>query len=268
MAPPVQPEITSTQPARRAASLQRRCRVMPLRRPEPADGSADVSASERPADPQRVPNCGARTARRTGLRRAPRPRPRAVARPGHGHGRNDDLIRPGFNAAEVIGHLEEMFTAVTAVGAHVATITPGAATGQHAQVATATPTPRRLRVRPAPRVPGRPPEHGEERRDPRAPADTRPPGMGEAGLPHHRQQVQQTQNRTICAPASALPAQTLAANSRRYTGDRRSLNPPGRITPDTRVIIASFSVWYAEMITRVSLDMRAANLLSAMRILP
>jgi len=35
----------------------------------------------------------------------------------------NDLIRPGFNAAEVTGHLEEIFTALTAAGAHVVTVT-------------------------------------------------------------------------------------------------------------------------------------------------
>src|SRR5260370_28283853 len=35
----------------------------------------------------------------------------------------NDLIRPGFNAAVVTGHLEEMLTALTAAGAHVATVT-------------------------------------------------------------------------------------------------------------------------------------------------
>jgi len=41
---------------------------------------------------------------------------------------------------------------------------------------------------------------------------------------------------------------------RRYTGDRRSPKPFGRITQDTRVILASFSIRYVEMITRVSVD--------------
>src|SRR5258707_4392635 len=35
----------------------------------------------------------------------------------------NDLIRPGFNAAVVTGHLEEMLTALTAAGAHVVTVT-------------------------------------------------------------------------------------------------------------------------------------------------
>src|SRR5260370_7371039 len=35
----------------------------------------------------------------------------------------NDLIRPGFSAAAVTGHLEEMFTALTAAGAHVVTVT-------------------------------------------------------------------------------------------------------------------------------------------------
>lgn len=35
----------------------------------------------------------------------------------------NDLIRPGFNAAEVTSCLEEMFAALTAAGAHVATVT-------------------------------------------------------------------------------------------------------------------------------------------------
>src|SRR5690349_17531633 len=52
------------------------------------------------------------------------------------------------------------------------------------------------------------------------------------------------------------------APTRRYTGDRRSPKPFGRITQDTRVILASFSIRYAEMITRVSVDRRdMANVL-------
>jgi hypothetical protein len=47
-----------------------------------------------------------------------------------------------------------------------------------------------------------------------------------------------------------------AANIRRYTGDRRSPKPFGRITQDTRVILARFSIRYAEMITRVSVVRR------------
>lgn len=35
----------------------------------------------------------------------------------------NDLIRPKFDAAAVAGHLEEMFAALTAAGAHVATLT-------------------------------------------------------------------------------------------------------------------------------------------------
>ena len=35
----------------------------------------------------------------------------------------NDLIRPRFDAAAVAGHLEEMFAALTAAGAHVATVT-------------------------------------------------------------------------------------------------------------------------------------------------
>ncbi|MFF3459306.1 SGNH/GDSL hydrolase family protein [Streptomyces sp. NPDC002730] len=35
----------------------------------------------------------------------------------------NDLLRPRFNAAEVAGHLEEMFAALTAAGAQVATVT-------------------------------------------------------------------------------------------------------------------------------------------------
>ena len=35
----------------------------------------------------------------------------------------NDLIRPGFNATEVTGHLDEIFTALTAAGAHVVTVT-------------------------------------------------------------------------------------------------------------------------------------------------
>ncbi|MEY9996284.1 lysophospholipase L1-like esterase [Streptomyces sp. V4I8] len=35
----------------------------------------------------------------------------------------NDLLRPRFNAAEVAGHLEEMFAALTAAGAHVVTLT-------------------------------------------------------------------------------------------------------------------------------------------------
>ncbi|MGW7413813.1 SGNH/GDSL hydrolase family protein [Streptomyces sp. NPDC054863] len=35
----------------------------------------------------------------------------------------NDLLRPRFDAAEVAGHLEEMFAALTATGAHVVTVT-------------------------------------------------------------------------------------------------------------------------------------------------
>ncbi|MFD9539029.1 SGNH/GDSL hydrolase family protein [Streptomyces sp. NPDC060022] len=35
----------------------------------------------------------------------------------------NDLLRPGFDAEEVAGHLEEMFAALTAAGAHVVTMT-------------------------------------------------------------------------------------------------------------------------------------------------
>ncbi|WP_455356298.1 SGNH/GDSL hydrolase family protein [Streptomyces sp. SYSU K217416] len=35
----------------------------------------------------------------------------------------NDLLRPRFDAAEVAGHLEEMFAALTAAGAHVVTLT-------------------------------------------------------------------------------------------------------------------------------------------------
>src|SRR5689334_14786061 len=54
-------------------------------------------------------------------------------------------------------------------------------------------------------------------------------------------------------PRSSLRSVTQAdrhrcANSRRYTGDRRSPKPFGRITQDTRVILARFSIRYAEMI--------------------
>lgn len=35
----------------------------------------------------------------------------------------NDLLRPRFDAAEVAGHLEEMFVALTAAGAHVVTLT-------------------------------------------------------------------------------------------------------------------------------------------------
>lgn len=35
----------------------------------------------------------------------------------------NDLLRPRFSAAEVAGHLEEMFAALTAAGAHVVTLT-------------------------------------------------------------------------------------------------------------------------------------------------
>src|SRR5712664_2195052 len=43
------------------------------------------------------------------------------------------------------------------------------------------------------------------------------------------------------------------ARNRQGECDRRSPSPSGRITLDTRVIIANFSARYAEMITRVSL---------------
>src|SRR6266571_6086768 len=45
------------------------------------------------------------------------------------------------------------------------------------------------------------------------------------------------------------------ARNRQGECDRRSPSPSGRITLDTRVIIANFSARYAEMITRVSLAM-------------
>ncbi|MBT2506116.1 SGNH/GDSL hydrolase family protein [Streptomyces sp. ISL-98] len=35
----------------------------------------------------------------------------------------NDLMRPKFDAAEVVGHLEAMFAAISATGAHVATVT-------------------------------------------------------------------------------------------------------------------------------------------------
>ncbi|MFD5575570.1 SGNH/GDSL hydrolase family protein, partial [Streptomyces cadmiisoli] len=35
----------------------------------------------------------------------------------------NDILRPRFDAAEVAGHLEEMFAALTAAGAEVATVT-------------------------------------------------------------------------------------------------------------------------------------------------
>lgn len=35
----------------------------------------------------------------------------------------NDLLRPRFNAAEVAGHLEEVFTALTDIGTHVVTLT-------------------------------------------------------------------------------------------------------------------------------------------------
>ncbi|MGW0753535.1 SGNH/GDSL hydrolase family protein [Streptomyces sp. NPDC002587] len=35
----------------------------------------------------------------------------------------NDMLRPRFDAAEVAGHLEEMFAALTAVGSHVVTVT-------------------------------------------------------------------------------------------------------------------------------------------------
>jgi hypothetical protein len=57
--------------------------------------------------------------------------------------------------------------------------------------------------------------------------------------------------------ASAIPirlAGTLRAPSRRYTGDRRSPSPSGRMTADTRVIITQWPNEWAEMMTRVSRD--------------
>jgi lysophospholipase L1-like esterase len=78
---------------------------MPLRRPAPANGS-----------------CGCLGEQKTGpaLKLSP---DLATVMAGM-----NDLIRPGFNAAEVTGNLDEMFTAMT-VGAHVATITPAAPAG-------------------------------------------------------------------------------------------------------------------------------------------
>jgi hypothetical protein len=45
---------------------------------------------------------------------------------------------------------------------------------------------------------------------------------------------------SFCTLTLAQPAQRFAAPSRRYTGDRRSPSPSGRITLHTRVIIANF----------------------------
>ena len=46
--------------------------------------------------------------------------------------------------------------------------------------------------------------------------------------------------RRICAPPLSVAMQPSVTPSRRYTGDRRSPKPFGRITQDTRVILASF----------------------------
>jgi hypothetical protein len=58
--------------------------------------------------------------------------------------------------------------------------------------------------------------------------------------------------RTVTGPG--IPE---CANSRRYTGDRRSPSPSDRITADTRVIITQPPTRWAEMITRVSRDLDA-----------
>jgi hypothetical protein len=58
----------------------------------------------------------------------------------------------------------------------------------------------------------------------------------------------------VFCPPPNLGASTFSiAPDRRYTGDRRSPKPFGRITPDTRVIFAELLARYAEKITRVSL---------------
>src|SRR5262249_47518036 len=49
-------------------------------------------------------------------------------------------------------------------------------------------------------------------------------------------------NRQICAQTTAHLTALTAIHTRRYTGDRRSPSPPGRITLDIRVIIADFFV--------------------------
>ena len=56
----------------------------------------------------------------------------------------------------------------------------------------------------------------------------------------------------ICAPRTIQTLGERSAQNRRYTGDRRSPSPPGRITPDTRVIITQSRRQRAAMITRVS----------------
>jgi hypothetical protein len=53
------------------------------------------------------------------------------------------------------------------------------------------------------------------------------------------------------------PERLSLAPNRRYTGDRRSPSPAGRITSDARVILAVPPGGYAEMITRVSLALVA-----------
>lgn len=59
-------------------------------------------------------------------------------------------------------------------------------------------------------------------------------------------------NGLICTRCSDGARSRGGANIRRYTGDRRSPSPPGRITPDTRVIITQSLGGKAAMITRVS----------------
>src|ERR1700685_2823485 len=70
----------------------------------------------------------------------------------------NDLIRPGFSAAEVTGCLEEIFTALTAAGAHVVTVTcPGCSTSPRASApsrpATVSPS-STLSPTPSPPTPG------------------------------------------------------------------------------------------------------------------
>jgi hypothetical protein len=60
-------------------------------------------------------------------------------------------------------------------------------------------------------------------------------------------------------PHPHMSIASVGISNRRYTGDRRSPKPSGRITQDTRVILARVSIRYAEMITRVSADMSAAG---------
>ena len=83
------------------------------------------------------------------------------------------------------------------------------------------------------RAPGAPPL--------RSPAPP-PSAYAVANDPKDQQQPQNMprQKRPFCALGHSKTSHRPAAPNRRYTGDRRSPKPFGRITQDTRVILASF----------------------------